>query len=832
VVRCSQLWPLIEAAPGRQLTPISVALLVGLPIGLSLAAPRLPIGRRRVLLVAVALAPLPVLLVTSGLVKAAILALLVVVPACVLGRAAMGAWLRTTPLEAWVIGGAVGIGLLAALTYGLGIAGQIGWHTTLPVAVLLALVAAVAGGRALRDDLARLRAWLWETPSWDWAERAMIGLIVGVGWLALIWMCAPEIMTDAVSVRLAMAADIVKTGQLAPNPDRLVVWRPGLSELVYAFVLTVGPIEATHVVGLIVALACAAGVGAVALRLGGSRAALPAVTVLATFPQMLWLCETASADVFAVLYALACLLVLVGPGSRSWRARLVAALCLLLGAGVKASFAIVAVGFVIVAVPQTLGALGRARARMVAGAGLLVIVAVLGAAILNLALASRLLAPLGIGGSSWATLDAQVAVLGRFGAGRSLSAFLTAPFDITFHAGRYGEIGDGAAGYLLLALVPLAPLARPGRLAWQPLLIAAAAYPAWFLTTQYLRYAMPVAALLAAVSGVAGSWAATLDVGRRARSLVGGGVVLLAVLSVGGYVGVLLAYPGELPWRVALGLEDRTAYIARSRSDFATIQRLWSEPGLTRVASNRPGLAHLYAPTIVNPLLSPGQPGQESALKDETTLMGVLTFERYSHLIVDRSSLPLAWYAWPWFDEAFLQRNTTLVGGAQNVYLYRILPPEARGQANTWVSGPELVANGGLEPDEHGSPAGWIPTGAPSYDNSGLASHAGRGAVRAGPAGSYAAIVPVTPGTTYLLTHFTRAASVPGMARLQINWADASGGLAGVSLDLVPATTLGYHRWSMPATAPSTATTAVILLAGHDVDIWFDDVSLRAKAAS
>jgi hypothetical protein len=844
VLRSSQLWSSVATDAGRKTTLIVVAAGLGLLILTACASVRLPAHRRRALMVALALLPAPVLLTTSGTLVPALLAIVMVVPACVVFRVAIGAWLRTaTRLESWVIGSALGMGLLAALTFALGSARLVGWRTTVPSAVLLAVLAVVVGRAAVRDDLMRLRDWIASPGALDWAERAQVGLLVGIAWLTLVWMCAPEIMTDAVSVRLANAADVVATGQLLPNPERLIVWKPGLSELVYAYVMTVGSLESTHVVSALLGWICVAGVGAAGLRLGGSGAALPSMTALATFPLMLWIMESASADVFAVLYATAALLVLIGPGFQSWRAVLVVGVCLLLGLAVKASFAIVAVGFVVVTVPAVFGALGgalgRVRARLVAALGLLAIVAVLVVAVVNLAVVSRLLSASGVGGSSWTTLDSQVAVLARYGAGRSLTAFLQMPFDVTFRAGRYGEVGDGAAGYLLLALVPLSLLTRPRRLVWLPLAVTCAAYLAWFFTTQYLRYALPLVVLLAAVGGASACAAMPHTLGPRLRTAFGGGLVLLGILSVGAWVGVIMLFPGEIPWRVSLGLEARDTYIARSRWDYDTLQLLRAEPAVTKVASNRPSLSHLYASAIINPILADGTRGDVLILKDEATLVSYLDREGYSDLIVDRTGCltdpkgcSISWSTWPWLNEEILQRNTVLVGGAHNVYLYRLLPPDQRGNVASWGAGPELLKNGALEPDEQGKPAGWVSFGSPVYDDTGQSSHGGLASVRAGPAGALAAPVPVTPGTTYLLSEYVRSAAGFGRARLQVNWEDAAGASVGVSIDVVPATDDAYRRWSMLAKAPPTAVRALIFLNGHEAEIWFDDVSFRTQSPS
>jgi hypothetical protein len=215
---------------------------------------------------------------------------------------------------------------------------------------------------------------------------------------------------------------------------------------------------------------------------------------------------------------------------------------------------------------------------------------------------------------------------------------------------------------------------------------------------------------------------------------------------------------------------------------------------------------------------------------DEGAVTRLLDREGYTHIMINRVILPGNWDTLLGVDDGFLRHTTALVGAAHNVYLYRILPPEQRGAANTWTRGPELLPNGGFEVERAGGPDGWMPLGAPVFDTGGRWGRQGRGAVRGDPTSAYVTRVPVRPETPYLLTHATRAADERGLVRLQINWHDAADALTGVSIEVVPASRLGYHAWSMLATSPPGTAVAEVFVQAQAGTIWFDDVSLREAA--
>jgi hypothetical protein len=397
------------------------------------------------------------------------------------------------------------------------------------------------------------------------------------------------------------------------------------------------------------------------------------------------------------------------------------------------------------------------------------------------------------------------------------------------HTSRYVAESDGNAGYLLLALVPLlvvSSLRAPARML---LVVTAGAYLVWFWYTQYLRYALPTLALVSALGGAAVALTAYRSDAARVRGAASGLIALIGVLSLVSHLGPTLTFPG-VPWPVVLGLEPGSAFLERVYPSYTALRLLDAEPGPKRAAANVGTLPQIYSATALNPMLYPRTWGTSGTLQDEPALLGYLDRERYSHLLVDRGAGGDWWVGNLGGDEAFLRRNTMLVGGDRNVYLYRLLPPEQRGRSEPWTRGPELLPNGGFEEAAGFTPSGWAATGTePVFDETGAWSHSGRGAVRASKTGAYVAEATVTPGAQYLLSHFTRATTGSDWVSLRIDWQAASGTVVGTSQELVPASDQGYHTWSMLAASPPDAVRARVRLQVLAGDVWFDDVSLKAR---
>ena len=824
----SQLAAVRRAYPWRTDSLVFVLGLMGLAAALTIGVRALrPAWWRRGLLVLIVL-PLLLLSISSGNLVAVCAALALLGPVCWLGREIVVRLLRPIgTLESWVIGGTCGLGILAALGYFLGRIGLLRPQVIWPALFLLTLLL-VRARRQLGDDVAAWRRWLAAPVVPRWTEVVPGALLLGYFWLNLIGALAPEIGPDAIRIRLPAAALFARLGRFVPAPELFVGAVPHLGEVVYAVVLASGPLQTAKLLNFAVSLLCAAAVWSLGRRLGGPRAAVVALLAFYTFPMTVWLSQTAYSDLFVTLFGVTAALLLVLHERPGLWASVGALGCIGAGLAVKTSFGPVAAGLL-----GILGLMLLWRVRVVGPVALALAGGALVFAVLSFS------ARFGAAGAtpgfmaavqSLARAQGLLAVLNiefdQFGSGHTLAALLRSPLDLTLHTARYGQNQDGFAGYLLLALVPLLVAIRPGRRIAILLVGMLGAYLLWFSTTQYLRYALPIVAILCALGGAAYA-AALRRVGGRMVSAAT--TALLVILGGGGLLGYLvttLIYPGDVPYRVVLGRQDVSAYLREHVNAYTALRLLDAEPGATGAITSS-DYPRLYTRVRLFRAFNLRYIGYQVS-PDERELLRRLDEGGFTHVVVDRGLLPPEWQELTVTDEEFLRRNAVLVGGDHNAYLYRLLPPAQRGQAPPWADGPELLPNGGFEAAAGEWPLGWSPVGHPTYDTDGQAGHSGRGAILATPQDALFTTVAVTPGTRYLLSHFTRGAGRDGLTRLQINWLAAGGAGAGVSIEVVPTTPQRYHRFSMLVTAPPNAVAATVYVQAQQGDAWFDDISLRA----
>lgn len=792
---------------------------------------------QRLILLLLILLPLPALALTSRQAGALLATLALLVLAWWLGSLIASGLLRPDErLVAWVVGGAYGLGLLAGMGGLLGFLGLLHWWVIWPVLVLgvISSLAIAPARRILRADLACTRHWLHQRCTATPFATAALGIAAVALLLALCGAFAPEIGSDAIRQRLATAAFFAREGRIVAAPQLAQSAAPGVGELVYAVALACAPLQAAKLLNLAVAACCAAGVWLLGRRLAGETAAVVAALAFITVPQVLALAQTAYADLFSTLFAVAAMIATVTSARLTIRA--VTAIAALIGLGllVKPSFRLIAVGLLVamlLAVIDQRGRRGRAWLALRWGSGVALVAVVVFAASLAI---------FGLGrGEVPPIIDSALA---RFPSVRQELHYLVGgaladnlglatkptvrglvqlPSDLLARTGQYGENRDGFVGYLVVPLLALVAVSRPRRSNLLILAASVAGILLWFLLARYLRYGVPLLALLAALGG--GAFGAV----QRGRGGIVRAALQLAVLALAsfglvGYLNTVLYYPGNLPYRVALGLQSRDDYLAMNVTAYPALRLLNTEPQATKAISAYE-YPQLYADV---PLI--GVSAVDSA--DESASLYLLDSGDYSHIVVDRRFLSPGWDQLYVTREEFLRRNTVLVGGGQNSYLYRLVPPAQRGHEQPWTRGPELLTNGGFETIVDGQEAGWIPVGAPRVDDSGHEGRSGQRALRATPQDGYATIAPVTPDVPYLLSLASRAIDDKASARLQVNWLDEQNRVVGVAIEVVPASRLGYYQFSMLATTPRGATRAMVYAVAQQGAVWLDDLSLREAA--
>lgn len=81
--------------------------------------------------------------------------------------------------------------------------------------------------------------------------------------------------------------------------------------------------------------------------------------------------------------------------------------------------------------------------------------------------------------------------------------------------------------------------------------------------------------------------------------------------------------------------------------------------------------------------------------------------------------------------------------------------------------------------------------------------------------------------TRYLLTSATWSADAYGFAQFKVEWYDNQGKYIESTSELVPASPLAYHTFSILVNAPAAAHTATVTIATDTGIVWVDDLSLR-----
>jgi hypothetical protein len=604
-----------------------------------------------------------------------------------LGRLALGTLVSSSissPLETFVLAIGLGAGLLGLIALALGVLGWLRLPAVLVVVVPLAALAIWRLGTTLarrvdtRDGRALLsRAW---HPSWvHTILLSVTAAFLGVG---MILAVAPEVRSDAVRVHLPIVRAIAEQGQV-PALDYLGTARwPVNGHALYAMGFSLhGQLAAkmlhTGAVWLTVAAA-----GALGARYAGITAGVAAAALIASMPVMVWEAGVGYVDALPVLYALLgalCLLRWQNDGRIPW----LLLLGMMLGFGVASKLTFAFSGAALVLTLLIVGRGGATfRSRLIA--------------IGWVAVGGLMTAGPWLARSIWLTgelpglslfLDAvrrgpgetpaSLSTLPEFGLGRGLLGLITMPIQLTFRSQLFGENLPGFIGVALLLLLPTL-VCLPRRRATATLAVVVfGQYLLWFLTAQYIRYFLPTLALLATLLGA--GFAGFLD---RARNRLGS-VMPTASFAVAGslivalstsplfFIAGIVGYPGGLPVALVLGQQSQDAFLASTLRDYELLQRLnrLVPPG-TPVGALTRATSQLYTHAVVL-TQDAGLPELLTA-SSEAELFAALDREGVEFVIVDRPSLPPEWGSSLLLQPELLERHTTTIFAANDVYLYRL----------------------------------------------------------------------------------------------------------------------------------------------------------------
>jgi hypothetical protein len=802
---------------GVRFNLLTFAIALALSLGIGICRPRW----WRMAVVCLALGPVPILLVTSGNVSTAAATLLLVACLSWLGRQLVARILGDLDLvTAWAVGATLGVCLLAAFGFVAGILGLLRPHTTWTLLIIIAAGLIVAARAQLQREVLAAVSWLGQPAARSPLHCILAGAALACLWLNLLGALAPETRSDAIRQRLVVAAQFAHNGNLdTPDPDLVVANDPALGEIAYAFAITIGSVQAANLLHFMIGLLCTLVVFALGSTLGDRFAGGLAATAFYSTLMTSWLSQSAYLDLITTLLALTSALLLVMHPQRAWRSVALAGICAGLGVAVKLHFGYIAVGLGLTAGLLALRTDGMRRAVQ------------LGAIMTGSAM---------LAAAPW--IARSIAITGRipgvtifdlktFGIGRSLWDLLVLPFTATLLGDRFGGehfsrgLLGGHFGYLLLGLLPTFYFLRNDRRAVALLAGAAASTVLWFYTAQYLRYGLPIIALLMAVAGAA-YVRLRQQADKESQRRLGNIVLCLLILSG---VFIRLQLP-DIAHRYALGLQSRESFLNEQIDELKVLNLLDSQPGATRLLAVWDG-PRLYSTIgIGSPFRSATQFAAEGPDRE---IFQRLRDGGYSHIMLDRraASIPaVGWDRLTITNEDFLRRYTALVAGDQYVYLYRVLSPAEVESATPWAQGRELLPNGGFEQQQADQPAHWSLSGDPRYDRTGGASRTGAGAVLLGPGDRLGTTATVQAGSSYLLAGANRGIDAVGIIEFQIEWRDEQGRVVATGGEKMISSPRGYRAYSILASAPEHATTATISVRAINGQAWIDDLSLRAVA--
>lgn len=750
-----------------------------------------------------------------------------------LGRVAFGA-LRCRPanrLESLVLCTGLGGGLVALAGLGLGLAGLLSRPVLLALMAPFVLAATVRWIQAVQQARSAPRA---REPAWipGWFDVVLLGISASFLLIGYAMGVAPEVMSDATRVHLALARIFADQQRIMAVPHIGYSYWPIHGHVLFTIGMTLrGPIAA-KLVHTATGLLCTAAVAAAAQRYTSRRAGLVAAAIFTSLPVTLWEVGTGYIDLFVTLYAALgtlCLLHWYVSGERHWL--LLLGMMLGFGIGAKLTFGFTVAGFgLALLLVQRAGSSLRQRGEALLWAalgGLLTGGPWLARSMLLTGEIPGLRLLFDALGRSEGRSPESLGNLTGFGIGQGAEALLRLPWELTFHSSRFGENADGFVGVALLLLLPLLALLRPQRTTLALGLLTLVSFLLWFYTAQYIRYMLPTLALLAILLGatfarlhelITQEFPARL---RLAAPLLNTALVTALTPSALFYAATILTYPGGLPVRLVLGTQSPQAYVASILPGYSVLQRLDREVPPDTPVAILPQEAQLYTHArLLGPLN-----GAAWLLSAKTIpqLVDLLKEHGIGYVVVNRNTLPADWYSALVLQPDFLQRYAQIVYASGNVYLYRL--PLDRTFAP--AAGVELLENPGFEQTQDGTPLYWVAFGTPRYDTSGTQAHEGRAAVLAGTSSGYYQTVSVRSGQAYLLSYFVRTDQPGAHARLQINWLDSNGKMLAPTIEVVPVRS-EWMQHTLWVRAPAGAVFGNVYVSTHeDAPCWFDDFSFK-----
>lgn len=818
--------------------------LAALGVGLAILAP-LPV---RQLATRIALALAGLTLIGMAILSDAAWPLVAIAWLLLLGWAAAGRLIqRVLPHDGDLAGGEQA---LLAIAAGLGLASHFGLllavtglvHRWVLVAIMLAGTAVLAG-----DIWANVRL---VGKALGRAEKALSGgtkgwftLPVGVylaffSVLVFVQAIAPEIQYDSLNYHLTVPRIFIEQHRLVAIPWIMQSWFAAGVEMSYLVAMLLAGQTAAKLINLAFLVVTAGLVYTFTRRHVSDAAALPAAALFATTPFVAWEGATTYNDLPLAGFCLAAVIAItrwVEDRRTGWLVLAGAFAGFAVSAKLNASlFLAPAAVYVITACVLARGTSWRARTVSIIGFVVPAAATALPWPIVRFIQTGNPVFPFlnGIFKSPlWPTVNERLN-FSTFGIGTSLLALVRLPWAMTFDAMKFAEaVPAGVLGAGLLAL----PLLVFYRRWTKPIMLVTATLGlfafTWTFTVQYLRYFFPALPL---VSILAGGILTSLDDGSpewltRTGVLFTRGVTAVWVLAaLPLWIAMYWRIPERIPYGVAVGAESRPSYLSRTVASYDAYQKLNASHPASGVHVVAVGDEYrFYADGRVDSLVTSLALRPLMHARTEEEILAIVRREGITHLLVNRAALPKGMDSLPLLQQSFLDANTAVEFAGKSVFLYRFLSPAEAASRPAALARTELLVNPGFEDRAAGGLVGWKPFGSPVLDATSTQAHTGAACARVGTDAGYYQFLKVTAGTTYVLSHFSRAASPDCAVRGQVNWLDEHGKIKDVTIAVWPCTQ-GWSQHQVTGTAPAQAVTAAVFANAQGGEAWVDDYSFTA----
>lgn len=418
-------------------------------------------------------------------------------------------------------------------------------------------------------------------------------------------------------------------------------------------------------------------------------------------------------------------------------------------------------------------------------------------------------------------LQSQLREMMFHGTGKTLSSFLSLPWNLTFNPEVFNA--EAPLSPIYFVALPILLLFGFRSIYLRAFLFLTLAYTLfWFFSAQVVRYLVPILPILSlATAESLGRFLLRLPFFRKwtTQAPITALVFVLLISPGWFYAADTVRHQGPVP----VTQEQRDEYLAMYLPPYSTYKFLNELKGhdYRLYALYNESMAYFADGIFMGDHFGPARYSRIlSKLTDDQVLYRELRTMGADYFL----------YA-NWDGMADLPKDMFFYSDSSHFKLIYSRPYvslfELAEKPVQRTIGPELLQNPGFEEIEGLQPSNWSHSGRPVIDASGQQSYSGLVAVGVVDDNPLYQSVPVKPGVHYVLNYRARAVEQKQRVRIQVDFVDAEGKLLSTDLVILEVASTWKH-YEMTLTVPEKARLAMIYASPHDRgSAWFDDFSFK-----